>query len=227
MQSSRDGFFEMGQALLGLEEAVRAEDHHGSAALLDSLEAVARRVGDAGRAMTTWLQAPVSRCPRCGARGEPVCKTCGLDLLIPDPEHALNRNLRSAVLPPTFAGVYRAYTAAISGEGSLQTLYASLDGLEAEMQEKRGYAVAYGRYMDSVAAERLVATLEEVLAGVERMRRVTETRRMRDLNAGWELIFGSGQRVDTDTSGVLEEAGREGAEHVVHRISDTVVLEGE
>lgn len=210
MESSRDGFAGMEQALLGLEEALEAQDRDGAAWLLDSLEASARQVGDAGRAMKAWLEAPVARCPRCGAREGPVCEKCGLDLLVPDPQHATDRSLKSAVLPGTIAAVYRAYTAVISGETPLGSLYASLDALEAEMKEKRGHAALYARRTDSEAAERLVGTVDEVLAGAARMRQVAETRRMRDLNAGWELIFGSGQRVEPDVSGVLQEGGRQG-----------------
>lgn len=228
MESSRDGFAAMEAALGKLEEAIGSEERESAAALLDELEAAARQVGDAGRAMKAWLEAPVPRCPRCGATGTYQCEACGLDLLIPDADHARNPTLKSAVLPPAFGGVYRAYVAAISGEVPLETLFEAIDALDAEMREKRGYAAVYGRRMESEAAERLVATVDEVLAGIERMRQVAHTRRMRDLHVGWDMIFGSGKRVVSDTAEVLHEGGRE-----VHglqtatRTSDSVVLGGE
>lgn len=225
MESSRDGFAEMERTLGELEGAVQQGDQEAAAGLIDELETAARQVGDAGRAMKAWLAAPVPRCPRCGATDSAVCATCGLDLLIPDPAHALNPTLKSAALPVTFGGVYRAYVAAISGEAPLASLYSALDALEAEMKTKRGYAAIYGRRMESEAAERLVGTVDEVLAGIERMRQVAHTGRMRDLNDGWDLIFGSGQRVEPDTAEVLEEGGRD--DHglqKVYRTTDSVVL---
>lgn len=228
MESSRDGFAGMEAALRDLETALEREDRDGAATLLDELEAAARRVGDAGRAMKAWLEAPVPRCPRCGATGAADCPSCGLDLLIPDPDHARNPTLKSAVLPPAFGGVYLAYVAAISGEVPLEALFEALDALDAEMREKRGYAAVYGRRMESEAAERLVATVDEVLAGIERMRQVAHTRRMRDLHEGWDMIFGSGKRVVSDTAEVLDEGGREThGLHTATRTSDSVVLGGE
>lgn len=117
---------------------------------------------------------------------------------------------------------------AVGGEAPLRVLEAALDVLESEMREKRGHAATYGRYMDSEAAGRLVATLEEVLSGVARMRQAGHTRQMRDLHEGWAMIFGSGQRVDPDTAQVLEEGGREShGLQTSHRTSDSVVLGGE
>lgn len=228
MERSYDGFVRMEECLAMLEELVEAGDRGSTPSVLVALEAAGKEVGAAGREMKAWLEEPVARCPRCGSRGESPCSLCGLDLLIPDAEHALNSTFKSAVLPPAFGAVYHAYLAVLGGEARLEVLFSSLDALESDMQTKRRHAEVYGRNAESEAAGKLIDTVDEVLAGVDRMRRVAHTRAMRDLNAGWDLIFGSGRRVGSDVTRVLEEGGRDTQHlHAARLTTDSVLLEGD
>lgn len=228
LEASRDGLSQMELALQGLQEALAAQDRGAGAQFLVALEGAAHRVGEAGRAMGAWLEAPVLRCPRCGHGGDSECEPCGLDLLIPDPARAGARKLKVAMLPLPFGAVYQAYLAAVTGEGRLEPLYESLDFLEGEMRTRRRHAEFYGRRMESEAADRLVATVDEVLAGIETMRHGANLRRTHDLNKGWDLIFGAGEQVGDRTASVLDEAGLDPPPSApCHRGVDSVVLLGE
>lgn len=225
LEASRDGFFQMEQTLQALQEALEAQDRESAVGFLASFEAAARLVGEAGRAMSAWLEAPVLRCPRCGTEGVSECAECGLHLLIPDPGRPRDRSLKVAMLPLPFGPVYQAYAAVVSGSGRLEPLYDSLELLESEMRTRRRHAEFYGRLMGSEAADRLLTTVDEVLDGIHRMRQGADMRVTQELNAGWDLIFGAGEQVLERTAGVLDEAGGDPSS-ASHRGSDSVFLRG-
>lgn len=226
MERSLEGFDAVARTLEALEAAVAAEDRESTPSLLEVLEAAGKQITAAGNDMKAWMEAPVRRCPRCGARHEFHCERCGLDTLVPDPKQVRDKTVKTATLPPAFGPVYRSYMAVVSGEASLPEVLSALDGLEHDMRTKRGYAEAWQRYRGTDVAEKLVSTVDEVLEGIQRMRQAAFTRETRDLNEGWALIFGSGSQVETDTNRVLEEGGRR-----VHRdccsTTDSVVFSGE
>lgn len=227
---SAERFGELAAGLGQLAEAIHAGDPGPVPDLLVFLEDTAVDLGQLGQAMRAWLEAPGARCPKCGSRGpEGRCPGCSLDRLVPDPVHLMDRSRRTAVLPAGFPTVYKAYTGVLEGRKTVGELFATLDAFEEAMRTTRARAELLAREGSGSAAT-LIATVDEVVQGVEQMRQVAETRAMRDLHQGWQRILSAGARLESDTADVLEEGGRgEQASqfHHVRRITDVVHLEGD
>lgn len=231
MVRSEDGYREL-EVLMGeLRSAVQEGAAQDVSDLLDRAEDLAVEIGQLGRFMREWLEAPGARCPRCGSTGpEPWCAACALDRLVPDPAFFQDRRVRTATLPPGFVNVYRHYTAVLEGKAPLADLYAALDALESSLRGVRTNADVLARRMDSEPAAVLVANVEDCYAGIRRMRQVETTHAMRDLNQGWEHLFRVGQGMQPAAAEVLAEGGRgESAGQVMnaHRTTDMVILEGD
>lgn len=231
MVRSEEAYREL-EVLMGeLRIAVQEGAAQDASDMLDRAEDVAVEIGQLGRFMREWLEAPGARCPRCGSTGpEPWCATCALDRLVPDPAFFQDRRVRTATLPPGFVAVYRQYTAVLEGKAPLADLYEALDALESSLRSVRSNADVLARRMESEPAGVLVANVDDCFAGVRRMRQVETSRSMRDLNQGWEHLFRVGQGMQPAAADVLAEGGRgESAGQVrnAHRTTDMVILEGD
>lgn len=134
------------------------------------------------------------RCQRCGQLGTAVdrCKDCGLTMLHPDPKQLQDYSLTSARLSLSHVRLYNALVSVKEGKSSLEALMATLPTLTAQVRELT-------RFCDHADEEELPPWLLSSLrrniqaaqGGIERLAGTATSRRISDLNRGWEDIFES------------------------------------
>lgn len=153
-------------------------------------------------------------CPRCGSRGDdPLCTTCDLDRLIPDPD-VLEMEYNRALVGEEFLAVYQAYADLVEGEANLEPLLQALQGLELSLLEAQ--ALAEQAAEDSPPHQELLNIINLAIEGVNRMHAVQENRLTRELHEGWNQIFGAAlvvhQLLALTQQAVLVEDGEEDEE---------------
>ncbi|MEW6278491.1 MAG: hypothetical protein AB1758_07720 [Candidatus Eremiobacterota bacterium] len=168
--------------------------------LLPVLDEARQEIAHWSQFLDEWSRTPVPSCPKCGSRGpEEVCRVCGLDRLVPDPE-AGQETRETAVLGPQYVAAYQAYLAVVDGRANLTRLMAALDPLEA-------YLAQVARLAGMHSAEVEAAALRS-LDGVAEMRRVRSTRLTRNLHRGWDRIFHGARELRDAMPDLLRAAGR-------------------
>jgi hypothetical protein len=166
---------------------------------LEEFEAERLAVLEATEEINAQMSGREARCPRCGQSGGERCKDCGLVLLFPDPKQLQDSSYRAAPLSPVHVRVYNTLASVKEGKSSLETLSATLPPLSAHLRE-------LGRFCDRATPDQLPPELLPSLRrsisvaqqGVERLGSVSSTRRVSDLNRGWEDIFEASLAISAD-----------------------------
>ena len=177
---------------------------------LNELEEAAEFLRRAQEELHTWLQAPITRCPRCGGQEGDPCPICHLELLFPDPQGGTESKFRSALLPQAYGPIFDAYTAVRNGEKTLSELIRLLPPIESDIREYIASVTAsLSRQPDSVSLIQARDTLVELNDGLRQIRKTWESRKMTDLQDGWAKVFRSAVRFERLRLELLEEFGGE------------------
>lgn len=177
---------------------------------LNELEEAAEFLRRAQEELHTWLQAPITRCPRCGGQEGDPCPICHLELLFPDPQGGTESKFRSALLPQAYGPIFDAYTAVRNGEKTLSELIRLLPPVERDIREFIASVTASLRQQpDSASLIQARDTLVELNDGLRQIRKTWESRKMTDLQDGWAKVFRSAVRFERLRLELLEEFGGE------------------
>lgn len=222
------------EPVLDVLEGACADGNRAIKNMVCHLERARESLLESDRAMQAWLRAPVLRCPRCGAQPQGhnyVCPTCRVDMLYPDPESALDDSQTSAHLGPEFLVVFEAMGEVVRGDAPLSRLLATLQKLEtklcgwARMAEDEDTSNAQLTYaLDTVADG-----ARRALQGVAQMRGVSDTRRTRDLNEGWQVVFEASQQIRDAIPLIARATGAASRDHFASqaRFEDAIIIEGD
>ena len=173
--------------------------------LLDDFEAERMAVVEATEEINAQMSGKECRCPRCGQSGKDRCQTCGLTLLYPDPRQLQDQSYRLAQLSPIHDRIFTAFQSIRQGKASLESLSATLPPLSAHLRDLTRFADhAKEDELPSWLLPSLRSNIEVAKNGVERLAGAQATRRISDLNRGWEDIFEASQAIRAD----LAQAGR-------------------
>lgn len=177
-------------------------------------------------------------CPRCGSddQEENICPTCDLVRLYPDPAATEYDRSKTAVLPPIYGKVNKAYDAVMTGEKSLHVVLDAADDLEqylvdvqkgyrqvAEMEMEDGEGAAEAKEGQELA-QRILRDIEKVFGGIERLRRAQESLQMSDLSRGWDTIFDAAADIQRSSN---RFAKAHGFESMLGGNSDSVQFSGD
>lgn len=177
---------------------------------LEELEEAADFLGHAQQDLTTWLNSPVPRCPRCGGNDGDPCPVCQLELLFPDPQGGADSGFQSALLPQEYGAVFDAYTAVRNGERTLSELVNLLPAIE---KDSRGYlasvTASLSQQPDSASLLQAKETLLNLNNGICQIRDTWESRKMTDLQDGWAKVFRNAVAFKGLRLELLEEFGGE------------------
>ena len=177
---------------------------------LNELEEAAEFLRRAQEELHTWLQAPITRCPRCGGQEGDPCPICHLELPFPDPQGGTESKFRSALLPQAYGPIFDAYTAVRNGEKTLSELIRLLPPIESDIREYIASVTAsLSRQPDSVSLIQARDTLVELNDGLRQISHTWESRKMTDLQDGWGKVFRSAVRFERLRLELLEEFGGE------------------
>ncbi|MBL4805375.1 MAG: hypothetical protein JKY71_10960 [Alphaproteobacteria bacterium] len=177
---------------------------------LNELEEAAEFLRRAQEELHTWLQAPITRCPRCGGQEGDPCPICHLELLFPDPQGGTESKFRSALLPQAYGPIFDAYTAVRNGEKTLSELIRLLPPVERDIREFIASVTAsLSQQPDSASLIQARDTLVELNDGLRQIRKTWESRKMTDLQDGWAKVFRSAVRFERLRLELLEEFGGE------------------
>ena len=177
---------------------------------LNELEEAAEFLRRAQEELHTWLQAPITRCPRCGGQDGDPCPICHLELLFPDPQGGTESKFRSALLPQAYGPIFDAYTAVRNGEKTLSELIRLLPPVERDIREFIASVTAsLSQQPDSASLIQARDTLVELNDGLRQIRKTWESRKMTDLQDGWAKVFRSAVRFERLRLELLEEFGGE------------------
>lgn len=208
-------------ALEALAASLAAGDRGAAEGSLDALRSAAAEVKEQQARIHAWLEAPVARCPRCGASGGSRCGSCDLDMLVLDASFLQDESHRTAVLPAEYVQVFEAWRDVHAGRGTLRALFARLDELEETVRTQLGMAETCAGEPSFEAIGPLLSCLETIREGIARMRTADQTRQMADLNAGWDLVFEAASRIQALRPALMRDAGQQGTS-----CADTVELGG-
>ena len=207
---SIEAYQHLKEITLEIAEAVRNGNRDAGKELLRELEEAAEYLKEAQEDLQLWVEQPVQRCPRCGAQDNDPCSKCGLELLFPDPQGGAGIAAGTAQLPSEFGALYRAYTAVRDGETSLSTIWGALPAVE---KSTNSYlAVINASLMEKPHSSTLLQTRETLgllAEGIAAMRSTGSTRRMTDLQNGWQTIFQNAVKLEELRLQLLEELGGE------------------
>jgi hypothetical protein len=207
---SIEAYQHLKEITLEIAEAVRDGNREAGEELLRELEEAAQYLKEAQEDLQSWVEQPVARCPRCGAPESDPCAKCGLELLFPDPEGGAGVPAGTAQLPPEFGVLYQTYTAVRNGETSLATIWGTLPAVE---KSTNSYlAVINASLMEKPASSTLLQareTLALLAEGIAVLRSTHSTRRMTDLQNGWQTIFQNAVKLEELRLQLLEELGGE------------------
>lgn len=177
-------------------------------------------------------------CPRCGSddQEEEICPTCDLVRLYPDPAATEYDRSKTAVLPPIYGKVNRAYDEVMSGESSLHVVLDAVDELEqylvdvqkgyrqvAEMEVGEGEGAEEAREGQEVV-RRILRDMDRAFTGIERLRRAQESLQMADLSRGWDTIFDAAADIQRSSN---RFAKAHGFEALLGGASDSVQFSGD
>lgn len=204
------GFEAIGKDLDLIYDALGELQAGQVAEVLSWLEKAVERVASAKAAVEEWMESPLPLCPCCGSRGDgSYCAGCNLDVLIPDLDEVDRTSFRRADLGRDYQLVYDAYMAVVGGRSSLSLLFQTLQRLESRLNEWGNLTAALD---DPELAEPLAEIedcLEGALDGLELMREVSRSRRVRDLNEGWKQIFEHAVALQAVLPQLARSAGQE------------------
>jgi hypothetical protein len=209
MQRMSEAYLSLAELLEEMPSLADQEQREDYLESLESFEEERQAILDAKASLEVHISGQVALCPCCGGSGQgPVCTSCDLLRLYPDPQAAARkaRSSQRANLSGVYGDVYKAQLAVSEGKAGLERLEDTLPPLEDHLRE---LALAHSqvRKSDLSEAEEAVKDFATVLdlvrpeidratAGIARLRLVTETRRMADLYRGWDDIFDAARVID-------------------------------
>ncbi|MBT9588323.1 hypothetical protein IV102_33605 [bacterium] len=167
-----------------------------SSVILKAILGEIRQVEDE---LSSWTDGSVPVCIRCGSKGpEEICASCHLERLYPDPN--MSDSLESAHLGGDYLRLYKAYREVIEGDRPLRSLAALLLPLEATLQELMRLA----RHSDLEIAHEV----QRGIQGLQDFRLGLATRKMRELNQGWDKVYASAVGLVRRLPGLFRQVGR-------------------
>lgn len=183
------------------------------------------------------LSGEVCLCPRCGSEDEDteVCENCDLVRLYPDPRDADFDRSKTAILPPIYGHVNKAYDAVMGGEQSLGVIFDAVADLEEYLTEvRKGYRQAaemepeegedVGDFKESKEfATRVLKEIDRAFSGIERIRQANESLQMADLSRGWDTIFDAAADIQRSSN---RFAQTHGFEDMLNNPTDSIQFEG-
>lgn len=172
---------------------------------LEEFEAERLVVLEATEEINSQMSDRDCRCQKCGKLGTAAdrCKDCGLVMLYPDPKQLQDYSLTSARLSPIHVRLYNALVSVKEGKSSLESLMATIPPLTAQLRELTRFCERAGEdELPPWLESSLRGSIQVAQGGVERLAGASTSRRISDLNRGWEDIFESSVAIRAD----LEQA---------------------
>lgn len=163
---------------------------------LSRYQQAVRAFFETSQAITALANSSQPICTRCASQGdEPQCPSCQAERLIPDPD-AVEEEFLQAEVNDEYAGVFRAYSAVISGRGSLADLVQGLQALELTLLEAQALAEqGLDEHPDDPRREELLQWVHLSLDGLEQMHGVEQSRSTRELHQGWANLLRGAERM--------------------------------
>lgn len=205
-----EAYERLSEVMEDLISSVDEENRERAVELSEELDEAADYLSEAQDDLDAWVQEPILRCPRCGSNENDPCSTCGLELLVLDPQGGSKASDSSAALPQEFGRVFEAYTAVRNGEKTLGELVTVLPLVEKNLG---GYmTVVNASLVERPESQTLLETREtltQLRGGIQKMRNTQQTRLMTDLQDGWLQVFRNGVRLQELRLNLMEELGGE------------------
>ena len=191
LRESFAAYHQLEDALTCVVDAFEATGRVRRESSLRSLEAAAEELRRTSDELVELHACGEPVCLRCHLPNDgPVCPCCGHDCLWPDPEGSGHADFQQTVLPPAHHGVFVAYSRLLSGGATVAQLVESLRALDQTLREFEAIAVEMREVApDSTSAGWLWKLVKESQDGAQQIRRVGETRALRDLHQGWARVF--------------------------------------
>ena len=207
-----------------LMDAAASEKRESAVSLLRQLKQASDFLEQAQKDMENWVERDILRCPRCGSPESDPCKKCELPLMYMDPSGGLKSQDASATLPPEFGRLYSAVATIRDGEVSVEELGTVLPPVEKNVNTfLASVKAARQQNQQSQNLEQSEECLHEMKAGLEILRATLSSRRMTDLQHGWQQVFRGAARLQVTRRNLLEEFGGEEGQRVAarERVSET------
>ena len=230
------GYWRIAEVLDRLPELAADKDIAGYKEAIEIFEVERQAVLDCNAEIERSLSGEIRLCPRCGDQCGEFCEACGLITLYPDPRATEYDRSKTAVLPPIYGKVNKAYDAVMTGEKSLHVVLDAADDLEqylvdvqkgyrqvAEMEMEDGEGAAEAKEGQELA-QRILRDIEKVFGGIERLRRAQESLQMSDLSRGWDTIFDAAADIQGSSN---RFAKAHGFESMLGGNSDSVQFSGD
>jgi rubrerythrin len=202
-----------------LKKAVSEHNFKEARSLLSEMQEAANFLKEAQQDLTNWVRRDVLRCPRCGGTGQDPCPSCGLVLMSLDPSGGVQTHDSPMDLPPEFGDLYSAVLAIRDGKLSLTKLGQALPKVEKNVNSFLASVQAASKSTQQ-ESQNLVqgeACLQEMKAGLHRLRDTLNSRSMIDLQQGWIQLFKGASRLQEIRRSLLREFGGEQGREVADR----------
>lgn len=181
-------FKQAGEALDLFQEAASEDNKEGCWKALEAMEEAAEELRTVSGSITTH-STQTAICSKCGSAGdEPLCPRCNIDRLIPDPDFFDREGFEQGEVSEDFVKASEAYHQVLAGELTVKGLMSALRPLEFALMEAEALAQA----SEHETSEAVQAAAGQSIAGLKRMRKVTKSRDLKDLNNGWVEVLRGG-----------------------------------